>query len=87
MEAEGGGEQPPREGARGDEGDVKYGMTRRERVEVGALAKRLLDAGRAEWLQAQMGLESAELVAYVPKEVSPENRLIVAAARRGDPPT
>lgn len=38
------------------QGAVKYGLTSQQRAEVGALAKRLLDAGRVEWLKARPGV-------------------------------
>ena len=46
------------------------------RSEVGVMSKRLLDEGRAAWLR-QLGWE-ARLVAFVEKETSPENTLLIA---------
>ena len=47
-------------------------------AEVGVLAKRLLNEGRAAWLRRQPGWEGVRLVRYVDSSVSPENQLLVA---------
>lgn len=49
-----------------------------EKTEVGRLAKRLLDTGRALWLQGAGGCPGARVVEYVDEAVSPENRLLLA---------
>ncbi|GAB4817542.1 hypothetical protein N2152v2_004588 [Parachlorella kessleri] len=53
-----------------------HALGRAERMAVGHKCKRLIDYGRMLWLQ-QQGFK-AELVAYVPPEVSGENRLLLA---------
>ena len=50
------------------------------RAHTGRLAKDLLDQGRAEFLQQEVGFERVELRTYVDGAVSPENALIVATS-------
>lgn len=50
-------------------------IPRSERMAIGMKAKQLLDMGRLLWLQARV--PHAELVCYVPEEVSGENRLLL----------
>lgn len=54
------------------------GLPREARIAVGQQCKRLIDAGRLEWL-AQRGF-AAEAVRYVEAQVSGENRLLLATA-------
>lgn len=46
------------------------------RMQIGRMAKRVLDAGRLEYLQESLGWE-AELVYYCDPSISPENCLII----------
>ncbi len=50
-------------------------LPRAQRMALGALCKRLIDAGRLEWLQQRCA--TAELVYYIQPEVSGENRLLL----------
>ena len=47
-----------------------------DRAAVGFICKDIIDMGRLMWIKEQ-GLE-AKLVKYVPSNISPENRLLVA---------
>eukprot|EP00887_Chlorella_sp_A99_P005730 scaffold1.g5730.t1 len=62
-----------------------HALARRERVRIGGLCKRLVDAGRLAWLRGQAGVASAKCVAYVPPALSGENRLLLAAAAAAPP--
>eukprot|EP01119_Soliformovum_irregulare_P022514 TRINITY_DN7724_c0_g1_i2.p1 TRINITY_DN7724_c0_g1~~TRINITY_DN7724_c0_g1_i2.p1 ORF type:complete len:442 (+),score=130.85 TRINITY_DN7724_c0_g1_i2:289-1614(+) len=62
---------------KGDGGDIGAGgISTSERREIGFLAKRLLDVGRMRYLRKK-GMD-AKLVYYVPRDVSPENCLLIA---------
>jgi tRNA:m4X modification enzyme len=47
-----------------------------ERASFGSMCKDIIDTGRLLWL-GQKGL-IADLVSYVPSNISPENRLLIA---------
>jgi tRNA:m4X modification enzyme len=47
-----------------------------ERASFGSMCKDIIDTGRLLWL-GQKGLV-ADLVSYVPSNISPENRLLIA---------
>jgi len=47
-----------------------------ERASLGSMCKDIIDTGRLLWL-GQKGLV-ADLVSYVPSNISPENRLLIA---------
>ncbi|XP_051141621.1 uncharacterized protein LOC127258711 [Andrographis paniculata] len=56
--------------------DIVRSMQPIHRAALGFMCKDIIDAGRLMWLKAQ-GLQS-ELVKYVPIDISPENRLLIA---------
>jgi len=59
--------------------DARWGLSAAERQAVGAAAKQLFDAARAEWATSRCG-GTARLVSYCAPSVSPEHRLIVMRA-------
>jgi tRNA:m4X modification enzyme len=50
-----------------------------ERSSLGFMCKDIIDTGRLLWLR-QKGLV-ADLVSYVPSNISPENRLLIAKCK------
>lgn len=53
-------------------------LSRRDKVEAGLLSKVLLDYGRLAWIRSQScSLKSSDLVSYVDRSTSGENRLLV----------
>ena len=62
----------------GAAGPLLGGLSRGERQTLGRLCKRLLDAGRAQWLRRATGL-NARLVYYCLEADSPENCLLLAS--------
>ncbi|XP_021836566.1 tRNA:m(4)X modification enzyme TRM13 isoform X1 [Spinacia oleracea] len=63
--------------ARGVEG-ITRNMKAMDRAALGFMCKDIIDMGRLMWIK-ECGLE-AKLVKYVPSDISPENRLLVAKA-------
>ena len=61
----------------GVEGIIKN-MKAADRATLGFMCKDIIDMGRLMWIK-ERGLE-AKLVKYVPTDISPENRLLVAKA-------
>ena len=59
--------------------DARWGLSAAERRAVGAAAKQLFDAARAEWATSRCG-GTARLVSYCAPQVSPEHRLLVMRA-------
>ncbi|KAL9253917.1 tRNA:m(4)X modification enzyme TRM13-like protein [Drosera capensis] len=59
--------------------EVIRGMKPIERAAVGFMCKDIIDIGRMMWIKEQ-GMD-AELVQYVPSNISPENRLLIARHR------
>jgi len=59
----------------GAEGIIRN-MKAADRAAVGFMCKDIIDMGRFMWIKEQ-GLE-AKLVKYVPSNISPENRLLIA---------
>lgn len=49
------------------------------RAEIGWRVKRILDEGRVRYAKGVLGLKRARLVHYCPKDVSPENVLLIAS--------
>ncbi|CAN0403335.1 unnamed protein product, partial [Phaeothamnion confervicola] len=49
------------------------------RTLLGRRCKRLIDAGRVEFLQEELGLSTARIVQYCDARVTPENALILAS--------
>lgn len=47
-----------------------------DRAALGFMCKDIIDMGRLMWMK-ECGLE-AKLVKYVPSDISPENRLLIA---------
>ena len=62
--------------------DARWGLSAAERRAVGAAAKQLFDAARAEWATLHCG-GTARLVSYCAPAVSPEHRLVVMRATDG----
>ncbi|XP_074316010.1 uncharacterized protein LOC141652443 [Silene latifolia] len=58
--------------------DIVRNMKPLDRAALGFMCKDIIDMGRMLWVK-ECGLES-KLVKYVPSDISPENRLIVAKA-------
>lgn len=58
--------------------DPCQALPRARRMALGQMCKQLIDRGRLDWLARRCA--SAELVCYVPPEVSGENRLLLATA-------
>ena len=55
-------------------------LSRKDKVEAGLLSKVLLDYGRLAWIRAQSrSLNIGDLVTYVDKSISGENRLLVVS--------
>jgi len=63
----------------GDERAAFASTPRGEKIALGRLAKALIDEGRRRWCESR-GFES-QLISFVPREVSPENVLLVARAK------
>ncbi|KAK9723693.1 hypothetical protein RND81_05G018400 [Saponaria officinalis] len=73
-----GGSDEPRGDAKGVE-DVLRNMKPSDRAALGFMCKDIIDMGRLLWVK-ECGLEESKLIKYVPSDISPENRLIVAKA-------
>jgi len=58
------------------------GGTSAERVAIGRLCKRLIDAGRVERLR-ELGYVDAALMRFISVTVTPENVLLTATRRNG----
>lgn len=55
-------------------------LSRRDKVEAGLLSKVLLDYGRLAWIRSQpCSLKSSDLVSYVDRSTSGENRLLAVS--------
>lgn len=55
-------------------------LSRKEKVEAGLLSKVLLDYGRLAWIREQShSLNIGDLVTYVDKSISGENRLLAVS--------
>ncbi|CAH1434211.1 unnamed protein product [Lactuca virosa] len=61
-----------------DDDDLLRNMCARDRAVLGFMCKDIIDAGRLMWIR-EHGLEKSELVKYVPSNISPENRLLIAS--------